>query len=79
MVRAGAADLINLQGFKKAPKKRIAAILDPVETESPDENALLDNGDDEDNSETEEAGGEPKLLLDSQSNKSKGVPLIFEF
>lgn len=53
MVRA--ADLITLPGMKKAPKKRIAAILEPAEdtiegaggdtlAESDDENSLDNEG-----------------------------------
>lgn len=50
------ADLITLPGLKKAPKKRIAAILEPVEDGVSEENgeALAEN--EEENSDSEDAG-----------------------
>lgn len=58
-----AADLITLPGMKKAPKKRIAAILEPVEpgdNGSPEENgdALVEN-EDENASDAEDTGEHP--------------------
>ncbi|KAA0061743.1 replication factor C subunit 1 [Cucumis melo var. makuwa] len=75
MVRA--ADLITLPGMKKAPKKRIAAILEPTEdtvegaggetlVESDDENSVDNEG--EENS----TNGE-KLQLELQSLNKKGM------
>ncbi|KAF3455192.1 hypothetical protein FNV43_RR05640 [Rhamnella rubrinervis] len=71
-----AADLITLPGIKKAPKKRIAAILEPVE------DGLGENNDDpveeseEESSDAEDikdsAVGE-KLQQELQSLSSKGV------
>lgn len=57
------ADLIALPGLKKAPKKRIAAILEPVENGVAEENeeALVEN--EEENSDAEDAG--KKLLFPS--------------
>ncbi|XP_038901198.1 replication factor C subunit 1 isoform X2 [Benincasa hispida] len=74
MVRA--ADLITLPGMKKAPKKRIAAILEPTEdtvegaggdtlAESDEENSL-------DNEGADSANGE-KLQLELQSLNKKGM------
>ncbi|KAJ3679192.1 hypothetical protein LUZ60_017203 [Juncus effusus] len=75
-----AADMINLPGVKKAPKKRIAAILEPpVETETAEENGTAlaqgEEGEDEDeeNSSDAEDNGESKPKLDLQSDKSKGI------
>ncbi|RWV88867.1 hypothetical protein BHE74_00019083 [Ensete ventricosum] len=50
------ADLITLPGLKKAPKKRIAAMLEPVENGVSEENgeALAEN--EEENSDSEDAG-----------------------
>ncbi|XP_072990933.1 replication factor C subunit 1 [Typha latifolia] len=74
-----AADLITLPGIKKAPKKRIAAILEPVENDLPRENgeALVESeeenlSDAEDNDGTITAG-ESMPQLDLQSDKSKGI------
>lgn len=51
-----AADLITLPGIKKAPKKRIAAILEPV-----DDELAIESGDalaeiEEENSDTDDMG-----------------------
>lgn len=47
-----AADLVSLPGIKKAPKKRIAAIMEPVENglgeETEDKLAASDNENDSD-------------------------------
>lgn len=75
MVRA--ADLITLPGMKKAPKKRIAAILEPTEdavegavgdtlAESDDENSL-------DNEDAEDSTNGEKLQLELQSLNKKGM------
>lgn len=55
MVRA--ADFVTLPGIKKAPKKRIAAILEPSADEigENDEDALAENGE-ENPSDTEDLG-----------------------
>ncbi|KAF3341621.1 replication factor C subunit 1 isoform X1 [Carex littledalei] len=74
------ADMITLPGVKKAPKKRIAAILEPpVETETPEENgtALVEGEEEENSSDAENddelISGESKPKLDLQSDKSKGI------
>lgn len=52
-----AADLITLPGLKKAPKKRIAAILEPVENDLPKENGdSLVEGEEENTSDAEDNG-----------------------
>lgn len=53
------ADMITLPGVKKAPKKRIAVILEPpVETETPEENGTaLAEGEEEENSSDAENDG----------------------
>ncbi|KAK6926491.1 DNA replication factor RFC1, C-terminal [Dillenia turbinata] len=79
------ADLITLPGNKKAPKKRIAAILEPVDggLEVENGNASADIEDDEENSsdteDTEDAanGGET-LRLDLQTDSSKGIQVEIE-
>ncbi|KAJ4762451.1 Replication factor C subunit 1 [Rhynchospora pubera] len=73
------ADLITLPGVKKAPKKRIAAILEPpVETETAEENGIaLVEGEEENSSDAEDddqlISDESKPKLDLQSDKSKGI------
>lgn len=73
-----AADLINIPGMKKPLKKRVAAILEPVEESLPEENGLASAEDDEDGSSDAENNDElvpadstPKL--DLQSDKKKGI------
>ncbi|XP_068650919.1 replication factor C subunit 1 isoform X2 [Aristolochia californica] len=73
-----AADLITLPGLKKPPKKRIAAMLEPVDDSVPEENGEpLADGEEEDSSDAEDADatiiGEKKPQLDLQSDKSKGI------
>ncbi|ONK68849.1 uncharacterized protein A4U43_C05F16650 [Asparagus officinalis] len=72
-----APDLINLPGIKKAPKKRIAAILEPVDAVDsglPEENGNgLVESDEENSSEADEISGEAEPKLDLQSDKSKGI------
>ncbi|KAJ8486594.1 hypothetical protein OPV22_019079 [Ensete ventricosum] len=74
------ADLITLPGLKKAPKKRIAAMLEPVENGVSEENgeALAEN--EEENSDSEDADdlglgtdADQKPQLDLLTNKPKGV------
>ncbi|KAK1309809.1 hypothetical protein QJS10_CPA08g00009 [Acorus calamus] len=73
-----AADLIALPGLKKAPKKRIAAMLEPVDNGVPEQNgdALLES-EDEGSSDVDDQdasiSGEPKVQLDIESSKSKGI------
>lgn len=57
------ADLIALPGLKKAKKKRIAAILEPVENGLAEENeeALVEN--EEENSDAEDAGNKLTFFL----------------
>lgn len=59
------ADLINLPGIKKAPKKRVAAMLEPVEDGLAEGNgdALAEN--EENSSDTEDLGTvfSPRLRL----------------
>ncbi|OEL36461.1 Replication factor C subunit 1, partial [Dichanthelium oligosanthes] len=73
-----AADLINIPGMKKPLKKRVAAILEPVEESLPDENgAASAEADEEDSSDTENndelVPGESTPKLDLQSDKKKGI------
>ncbi|XP_050285041.1 replication factor C subunit 1-like isoform X2 [Quercus robur] len=73
MVRA--ADLITLPGVKKAPKKRIAAILEPSDDGLVDGGSTLAEGEEENSSDTDELGsanGE-KLQMELQSLNSKGM------
>ena len=57
MVRA--ADLVTLPGVKKAPKKRIAAILEPSDDGLVDGGSTLAEGEEENSSDSDELG---KLL-----------------
>ncbi|KAG9445235.1 hypothetical protein H6P81_016575 [Aristolochia fimbriata] len=74
-----AADLITLPGLKKAPKKRIAAMLEPVDDSIADESGepLADGEEEENPSDVEDADaivtGDKKPQLDLQSDKSKGI------
>ncbi|KAJ0974153.1 hypothetical protein J5N97_016118 [Dioscorea zingiberensis] len=77
------ADMITLPGQKKAPKKRIAAMLEPDENGLPEENgdSLLEREEEEeeDSSEKKDADDEidpdhnQKPQLDLRSDKSKGI------
>ncbi|KAI3918099.1 hypothetical protein MKX01_041419 [Papaver californicum] len=73
------ADLITLPGFKKVPKKRIAAMLEPVDSGGlTEENGdMLGESEEENASDTEDTdgpdNGEKKLQLDLQSNSKKGI------
>ncbi|KAF2299828.1 hypothetical protein GH714_003797 [Hevea brasiliensis] len=80
MVRA--ADLVSLPGVKKAPKKRIAAILEPSEDGLAEENgdALAEN-EEEDSSDTEDLEGTAdgkKLQSELNSLNSKGIQVEVE-
>ncbi|KAG9156053.1 hypothetical protein Leryth_012117 [Lithospermum erythrorhizon] len=71
------ADLITLPGIKKAPKKRIAAMLEPVDEGIAEETdgTLLGN-EDENSSETEDledSNDAEKLQSDLQSLNRKGI------
>ncbi|KAL2536029.1 Replication factor C subunit 1 [Forsythia ovata] len=72
------ADLITLPGMKKAPKKRVAAMLEPITDPSPEENGEEFSVNEEENiSDTEEledsADAEKKLQTDLESLNSKGI------
>ncbi|KMT08722.1 hypothetical protein BVRB_6g139950 [Beta vulgaris subsp. vulgaris] len=70
------ADMITLPGFKKAPKKRIAAILEPVD-EVGEANGDIDGENEEENTEDaddlEDSDGGKKIKLDLESNHAKGI------
>lgn len=73
-----AADLITVPGVKKAPKKRIAAMLEPVENDLTSENGVAKAESEEENSSDAEDPdadiiGEQKPHLDLESNKSRGI------
>ncbi|KAJ6852365.1 replication factor C subunit 1 isoform X2 [Iris pallida] len=73
-----AADLITLPGLKKAPKKRIAAILEPLESGLPEENGdgLVggeEGSDTEDVDDEKEVDGKAELQLNVQNDERKGV------
>ncbi|KAK0572618.1 hypothetical protein LWI29_034376 [Acer saccharum] len=81
MVRA--ADLVTLPGIKKAPKKRIAAILEPSDDKIGEENGdVLAGSDEENSSDTEDqcddATKSEKLQTELQSLNSKGVQVQLE-
>ncbi|KAI8525871.1 hypothetical protein RHMOL_Rhmol13G0264500 [Rhododendron molle] len=68
------ADLINLPGIKKVPKKRVAAMLEPVEDGLAEGNGDALSENEENSSYTEDLGddaGEEKPQLDLQSLTSK--------
>ncbi|XP_073140506.1 replication factor C subunit 1 [Henckelia pumila] len=77
------ADFITLPGMKKAPKKRVAAMLEPVEEALVEENAaeiaeneeeiLSDTGDQEDSSDDEK-----KVESDLRSLNSKAIKVEME-
>ncbi|KAJ4970693.1 hypothetical protein NE237_003792 [Protea cynaroides] len=75
-----AADLITLPGIKRVPKKRIAAILEPVEGSLAEETGdALAESEEENSSDAENMddtiNGEKKLQLDLQSSNSKGIQI----
>ncbi|KAI3944390.1 hypothetical protein MKW98_006551 [Papaver atlanticum] len=73
------ADLIMLPGTKKVPKKRIAAMLEPVYSGGLiEENGdMLGESEEENASDAEDTdgpdNGEKKLQMDLQSNSKKGI------
>ncbi|TVT96853.1 hypothetical protein EJB05_57930 [Eragrostis curvula] len=72
------ADLINIPGIKKPLKKRVAAILEPVEESLPGENGAASDepnaeSSDAENDEDELLPGALKPKLDLQSNNKKGI------
>lgn len=75
------ADLITLPGVKKAPKKRIAAILEPADEVEKGEGDALDESEEENNSDTEELNGTTKgekLQSELQSLNSKATRVQLE-
>ncbi|KAL0436231.1 UNVERIFIED_CONTAM: Replication factor C subunit [Sesamum radiatum] len=74
------ADLITLPGIKKAPKKRVAAMLEPVEETLAEENA--ENGEeissDTEDQEEELIDPDKKLQADLESLNSKGIQVQME-
>ncbi|WCJ24375.1 Replication factor C subunit 1 [Euphorbia peplus] len=79
MVRS--ADLVPLPGMKKAPKKRVAAILEPSDDGLAEENgdALVDG--EEENSDEEDLEGDgdaEKLQCELGSLSSKGIKVEME-
>ncbi|CAL4983987.1 unnamed protein product [Urochloa decumbens] len=78
-----AADLINIPGMKKPLKKRVAAILEPVEERAPDENGVASaEADEEDSSDTENndelVTGNSTPKLDLKSDKKKGIQVQYD-
>ncbi|CAN6440012.1 unnamed protein product [Victoria cruziana] len=71
------ADLITLPGQKKTPKKRIAAILEPVEDGIVEEKGEALVEDEEESPDTEDPetgpGGDRPVELSLQNDKSKGI------
>ncbi|XP_010248015.1 PREDICTED: replication factor C subunit 1 isoform X2 [Nelumbo nucifera] len=69
------ADLITLPGIKKAPKKRVAAMLEPVEdTLAEEDDDALAESEEENSSDTEDMENiDKQLKMDFQSNSSKGI------
>lgn len=67
------ADLITLPGIKKAPKKRVAAMLEPLDEGIAEENDETLAEDEENSSETEDIDVEKKLQSDLQSLSSEGI------
>ncbi|KAJ6963931.1 hypothetical protein NC652_002277 [Populus alba x Populus x berolinensis] len=80
MVRA--ADLVTLPGKKKAPKKRVAAILEPSDDGLREENGdALAESEEENSSDTEDMEGTDngeKLQSELQSLNSKGIQVEVE-
>ncbi|XP_019197822.1 PREDICTED: replication factor C subunit 1 isoform X2 [Ipomoea nil] len=70
------ADLITLPGLKKAPKKRVAAMLEPIDENLAEENGDTLQEDEEGNSDAEEddlLDPEKKVQLNLQNLNSKGI------
>ncbi|XP_030960610.1 replication factor C subunit 1-like isoform X2 [Quercus lobata] len=79
MVRA--ADLVKLPGVKKAPKKRIAAILEPSDDGFVDGGgSTLAEGEEDNSSDMDELGpaNVEKLQMELQSLNSKGMQVEFD-
>ncbi|KAG0501918.1 hypothetical protein HPP92_001990 [Vanilla planifolia] len=76
------ADLISLPGIKKAPKKRIAALIDPSVNGSTEENdSLLENEESSDLEEADEVmdqGGDAMPQLDLQTDSRKGIQVMLD-
>ncbi|CAO2828348.1 unnamed protein product [Amaranthus hypochondriacus] len=75
------ADMITLPGLKKAPKKRIAAILEPVDElgeETDDINKENEEENTEDTEELDDADDAKNIKLDLESNHAKGVVVQLE-
>jgi len=74
-----AADLINIPGMKKPLKKRVAAILEPVEESLPEENGLASAEDDEDDSsDTENNGVSLSHISDITNRKNQVDAYLFD-
>ncbi|KAM7259826.1 hypothetical protein ACFE04_015567 [Oxalis oulophora] len=74
-----AADLVNFPGMKKAPKKRIAAMLEPSDDllgEEKDE--PVDNGEESETEDLEDTVDGEKLQTELQSLNSKGIQVQLE-
>ncbi|GJN23699.1 hypothetical protein PR202_gb11368 [Eleusine coracana subsp. coracana] len=73
------ADLINIPGMKKPLKKRVAAILEPVEESLPEENGVAsaeadeEESSDAENNDDELLPGDVKPKLNLQSDNKKGI------
>lgn len=67
------ADLITLPGIKKAPKKRVAAMLEPLDEGVAEENDETLAEDEENSSDTEDIDVGKKLQSDLQSLSSRGI------
>ncbi|XP_011088993.1 replication factor C subunit 1 [Sesamum indicum] len=74
------ADLITLPGIKKAPKKRVAAMLEPVEETLAEENAENEEeiSSDTEDQEEELIDSDKKLQADLESLNSKGIQVQME-
>ncbi|KAK4712854.1 hypothetical protein R3W88_018761 [Solanum pinnatisectum] len=73
------ADLITLPGIKKAPKKRVAAMLEPLDEGVAEENDETLAEDEENSSETEDIDVGKKLQSDLQSLSSRGIQVNMDF
>jgi replication factor C subunit 1 len=68
-----AADLINIPGMKKPLKKRVAAILEPLEESLPDENGIASTEADEEDSSDTENNGMCSFPTIKQKKQTKGM------
>ncbi|CAM8899507.1 unnamed protein product [Rhodiola kirilowii] len=74
------ADMITIPGMKKAPKKRVAAILEPAEDELADEKvSTLVDSDNESSSDTEDGTEAKQLQMDIQNLNIKGMEVQVDF